>query len=64
MNDDEEGIKKLVLEVFSKLWFTPVELDELVPSRYHQQLSTKAKTVIDVVASCPDTEWLQGWLPL
>ena len=56
VNDDEEGIKKLVLEVFSKLWFTPVDEDNL---NYKQLLETKAKTVMDVVAACPDVEWLQ-----
>ena len=56
VNDDEEGIKKLVLEVFSKLWFTPVDEDDL---NYKQLLDTKAKTVMDVVAACPDVEWLQ-----
>lgn len=56
VNDDEEGIKKLVLEVFSKLWFTPVDEDDV---NYKALLDTKAATVMDVVAVCPDVEWLQ-----
>ena len=41
VNDDEEGIKKLVLEVFSKLWFTPIEENELDPESWKQQLNMK-----------------------
>ena len=43
VNDDEEGIKKLVLEVFSKLWFTPIEENELDPESWKQQLNMKVR---------------------
>jgi len=56
VNDDEEGIKKLVLEVFSKLWFTPVDQDH---REFNTKVNAKVTVVIDVVANCPDVEWLQ-----
>jgi cohesin loading factor subunit SCC2 len=56
VNDDEEGIKKLVLEVFSKLWFTPVDQDH---REFKAKVFAKVTVVIDVVANCPDVEWLQ-----
>ena len=46
VNDDEEGIKKLVLEVFSKLWFTPIEENELDPDSWKQQLNMKVNIVL------------------
>ena len=62
VNDDEEGIKKLVLEVFSKLWFTPVDSDPNNPTEYKNQIESKARIVTDVVSNCPDVEWLQDLL--
>ena len=61
MNDDEEGIKKLVLEVFSKLWFTPIE-ETNDPADFKRLIESKTKIVTDVVAHCPDVEWLQDLL--
>ena len=61
VNDDEEGIKKLVLEVFSKLWFTPID-ESIDPREFKNQIELKSRIVTDVVSSCPDVEWLQDLL--
>lgn len=61
VNDDEEGIKKLVLEVFSKLWFSPIE-ETNDPSDFKNLIEAKSRIVTDVVSTCPDVEWLQDLL--
>ncbi|XP_052842596.1 nipped-B protein isoform X3 [Drosophila gunungcola] len=56
--NDEEGIQKLVTEVFMKMWFTPcIKNDKLGIQR-------KINQIIDVVNSAHDTgtTWLEGLL--
>ncbi|XP_068142323.1 nipped-B protein isoform X2 [Drosophila tropicalis] len=56
--NDEEGIQKLVTEVFMKMWFTPcIKNDKLGIQR-------KINQIIDVVNTAHDTgtTWLEGLL--
>ncbi|XP_070070037.1 nipped-B protein isoform X7 [Drosophila takahashii] len=56
--NDEEGIQKLVTEVFMKMWFTPcIKNDKLGVQR-------KINQIIDVVNTAHDTgtTWLEGLL--
>ncbi|KAG5443974.1 Nipped-B-like protein B [Clonorchis sinensis] len=56
--NDEEGIKKLVNEVFQTMWFSPVRDKETV------KLLRKVMNITDVVAACKDTgfEWFEQFL--
>ncbi|KRG03872.1 uncharacterized protein Dmoj_GI18280, isoform B [Drosophila mojavensis] len=56
--NDEEGIQKLVTEVFMKMWFTPCVKND----KYGIQ--RKINQIIDVVNSAHDTgtTWLEGLL--
>ncbi|KAA3682054.1 cohesin loading factor subunit SCC2, partial [Paragonimus westermani] len=56
--NDEEGIKKLVHEVFQTMWFSPVRDKETV------KLLRKVMNITDVVAACKDTgyEWFEQFL--
>ncbi|XP_078316661.1 nipped-B-like protein isoform X3 [Crassostrea virginica] len=49
--NDEEGIKKLVNEVFQSMWFTPISSREKDTSK----LLTRVLNITDVVAACRDT---------
>ncbi|XP_041674034.1 nipped-B protein isoform X3 [Drosophila eugracilis] len=56
--NDEEGIQKLVTEVFMKMWFTPcIKNDKMAMQR-------KINQIIDVVNTAHDTgtTWLEGLL--
>lgn len=46
--NDEDGIRKLVMEVFQNMWFTAVREDPLDTER----LLRKVSHITDVVASC------------
>lgn len=63
--NDEEGIRKLVMEVFQNMWFTPCEMS----NRHHVRdltaatadpLTRKVLNITDVVISSRDIglEWL------
>lgn len=56
--NDEDGIKKLVGEVFQSMWFTPVS--EKQPDRILQRV----KNITHVVAACKDSglEWFEQLL--
>ena len=61
--NDEEGIRKLVMEVFQNMWFVP--LTERRRSEKEQHLlKTKAQNITDVVVTCKDTglEWFEQLL--
>jgi len=61
--NDEEGIRKLVMEVFQNMWFAP--LTERRRSEKEQHLLvTKAQNITDVVVACKDTglEWFEQLL--
>jgi len=46
--NDEDGIRKLVMEVFQNMWFTPVREEPLDK----EALLRKVSHITDVVASC------------
>ena len=46
--NDEEGIRKLVMEVFQNMWFTPVREEPLDT----EALLRKVSHITEVVASC------------
>ncbi|CAG9759520.1 unnamed protein product [Ceutorhynchus assimilis] len=52
--NDEEGIKKLVMEVFQNMWFTP--------TNNANALLRKVIHITDVVASSSDLEWFEQLL--
>ncbi|KRF81724.1 nipped-B protein isoform X1 [Drosophila virilis] len=56
--NDEEGIQKLVTEVFMKMWFTPCVKND------KHGIQRKINQIIDVVNSAHDTgtTWLEGLL--
>lgn len=61
--NDEEGIRKLVMEVFQNMWFIPIR----ERGRTHDDtelLLTRARNITDVVAACRDTgtEWFEQLL--
>jgi cohesin loading factor subunit SCC2 len=61
--NDEEGIRKLVMEVFQHMWFMPVA--ERNPTQEEEeQLVTRAQNITDVVVACRDTglEWFEQLL--
>ncbi|KAF4533148.1 hypothetical protein B566_EDAN001690 [Ephemera danica] len=59
--NDEEGIRKLVMEVFQNMWFTPVRER---PSVDLQALRRKVTNITDVVAKCRDIglDWFEQLL--
>lgn len=56
--NDEEGIKKLVNEVFQNMWFSSVKEKDTV------KLLQKVMNITDVVAACKETgyEWFEHLL--
>ncbi|XP_013793614.1 nipped-B-like protein A [Limulus polyphemus] len=56
--NDEEGIKKLVGEVFQNMWFTPVS------ERQAHRIVQKVKNITHVVAACKEIglEWFEQLL--
>lgn len=56
--NDEEGIQKLVTEVFLSMWFTPCKDNDV------ETMDRKIAQIIDVVNSSHDTgtKWLDGLL--
>jgi len=61
VNDEEGGIKKLVMEVFQAMWFCPVREK---PQLDFTALMRKVMNITDVVAACRDTglDWLEQLL--
>ncbi|KAJ8678892.1 hypothetical protein QAD02_014679 [Eretmocerus hayati] len=59
--NDEEGIRKLVMEVFQNMWFTPVKER---PNLDGKALLRKVMNITDVVAACKDMglEWFEQLL--
>lgn len=60
--NDEEGIKKLVMEVFQNMWFTPVK-DR--PQLDHKALLRKVMNITEVVATSSKDmglEWFETLL--
>ena len=59
--NDEEGIRKLVMEVFQNMWFTPVKER---PTLDTKALLRKVMNITDVVAACKDMglEWFEQLL--
>lgn len=63
--NDEEGIRKLVMEVFQNMWFVPLEKHSRHRSEREQQLLViKAQNITDVVVACKDVglEWFEQLL--
>ena len=61
--NDEEGIRKLVMDVFQNMWFVPVSERRRTESEA-SLLVTKAQNITDVVVSCRETglEWFEQLL--
>ena len=61
--NDEEGIRKLVMEVFQNMWFVPLAERRRSEKEQHL-LVTKAQNITDVVVACKDTglEWFEQLL--
>ena len=59
--NDEEGIRKLVMEVFQNMWFTPVRERPTIDS---EALLRKVMNITDVVAASKDMglEWFEQLL--
>ncbi|XP_033210701.1 nipped-B-like protein [Belonocnema kinseyi] len=59
--NDEEGIRKLVMEVFQNMWFTPVREKPAIDS---EALLRKVMNITDVVAASKDMglEWFEQLL--
>lgn len=59
--NDEEGIRKLVMEVFQNMWFTPVRER---PSLDTKSLIRKVMNITDVVATSREIgmEWFEQLL--
>ncbi len=59
--NDEDGIRKLVMEVFQNMWFTPVRERE---SSNNSLLHQKVMNITDVVLACKDMglEWFEQLL--
>merc|ERR1712223_1267555 len=63
--NDEEGIRKLVMEVFQNMWFIPVKSGPHGPSDDDSELLvTRARNITDVVIASRDTglEWFEQLL--
>lgn len=61
--NDEEGIRKLVMEVFQNMWFVPVR-ERNRSEEDEELLFTRARNITDVVMACGDTsmEWFEQLL--
>lgn len=62
---DEEGIRKLVMEVFQNMWFVPInDSARRRTETENHLLVTKAHNITDVVVSCRETglEWFEQLL--
>lgn len=61
--NDEEGIRKLVMDVFQNMWFQPMNERRRSEKEEHL-LVTKAENITDVVVACRDTglEWFEQLL--
>nr|XP_040566817.1 nipped-B-like protein [Lepeophtheirus salmonis] len=61
--NDEEGIRKLVMEVFQNMWFQPIKERNRTPEE-EKLLITRAQNITDVVVACRDTglEWFEQLL--
>jgi cohesin loading factor subunit SCC2 len=61
--NDEEGIRKLVMEVFQNMWFIPIRERGRTPEDT-ELLLTRARNITDVVVACRDTglEWFEQLL--
>jgi len=61
--NDEEGIRKLVMEVFQNMWFYPVSERRRSENEQHL-LVTRAQNITDVVVSCKNIghEWFEQLL--
>ena len=60
--NDEEGIRKLVMEVFQNLWFVPIRERNRSPED-EELLVTRARNITDVViAAGSNTEWFEQLL--
>ncbi len=61
--NDEEGIRKLVMEVFQNMWFVPVR-ERNRSSEDEELLVTRARNITDVVVTCRDSglEWFEQLL--
>ena len=62
--NDEEGIRKLVMDVFQNMWFVPVRERGREPED-DELLVTRASNITDVVVACSkDTgyEWFEQLL--
>jgi len=61
--NDEEGIRKLVMEVFQNMWFNPMRERNRTPDE-EEHLVTRAQNITDVVVACRDTglEWFEQLL--
>merc|ERR1719410_2989826 len=63
--NDEEGIRKLVMEVFQNMWFVPLEKNSRYRTEREQELLViKAQNITDVVVACKDVglEWFEQLL--
>lgn len=58
--NDEEGIRKLVMEVFQNMWFVPLSRRQSPEDK--ELLITKARNITDVVVACHDSEWFEQLL--
>ena len=61
--NDEEGIRKLVMDVFLNMWFVPVN-ERRRTGDDEDLLVTRARNITDVVVACRDTglEWFEQLL--
>ena len=61
--NDEEGIRKLVMDVFQNMWFVPLS-EKRKSDQENVLLVTKAQNITDVVVSCRETglEWFEQML--
>ena len=61
--NDEEGIRKLVMDVFQNMWFQPMS-ERRRSAKEEHLLVTKAENITDVVVACHDTglEWFEQLL--
>jgi cohesin loading factor subunit SCC2 len=60
--NDEEGIRKLVMEVFQAMWFTPVKEKPVMDKRL---LVQKVKNIVDVASACmksSNLDWFEQLL--
>ena len=61
--NDEEGIRKLVMDVFQNMWFQPMS-ERRKSEKENHLLRVKAENITDVVVACHDTglEWFEQLL--